>query len=601
MALFPKCSFQVLVPGGVIVAGNTLDGILELTVPEEIPRAERVVLVFRSNAWVGYGSGKSRNVVRRGLLELPVQLELPDGVPLARGTHRYPFQLDIPAWLPPRYKGPDCAIEHTLEARLDVEWAIDPVTRTTPEVVLPPAEAHREPAVVRSPDGFHESLMLEVALASKVVAQGEPLTGTVALRSGHEARFDAVLVSCTSLAIMSMGRADRRQGDASTVRIPAERLRSGESVPFVIPPQAAMPPTFSNGYIDHDVVLQVSVDIPWAFDPSFQFPIALLPEGSTIHGSETSIAVGGERLRQIAAAMAEATGLAEGVRPALVEGPVGPVDVRIADAGRAGRLGIDVSFHYPDVELGIVFRRFGVLDGFRDSALLPEGLRADHLLRFEPEGRREKVDEEALAPFVSALLDDLGSATRVRVTDYHLALHVALPDDDVQRMVDVARFARDKAEAIGKAIERLPFPTALAASSPAWKATAREHGALVVPTGPSIHRLVFAYRLLGGEEREFDAAIRTTWDGEEPATRVDLHLGAAPLPKAAYAEVEKDSDRLRHVRAVFPQMQAWQSDRVSLERPGFTADPRRLIEGIELFLAWVLEARGERRAVQAYR
>jgi hypothetical protein len=601
VALFPKCGFQVLLTHGVVVAGSRLDGVLELAVPEDIPRAQRVELFFRSKAWVGYGSGNHRSVMRRDLFVSPVRTDLPANLPLAQGTYRFPFQLDIPSWLPPGFAGPDCAIEHVIEARLDVDWAIDPTTRAEPVVVMLSREGYRAPAVVRSPDGFHGELVVEVSLASKVVAQGEPVSGTIALRSGRDARFDAVLVSYASVATMRMAQKDRRRGKSVTARIPAERLRGGDGVPFVIPADASIPPTFHNGFIDHDVVLHVSVEIPWASDPSFEFPLEVLSPRSTVHGDQFAVPVGSERLQQISAAMAGATGLREGRAPVLAEGAVGPVEVRVADGPRQGHLGIDVDVTYPDVELGIVFRPLGMLDGFRGSPLLPEGLQAGYLLRIEPPSGRAGLAERALASFIAALTDDLDGAVELRLSDHHLGMHFALVDDEPSRMVAVALFARDKARAIADAIAKLPFPAAVESSRRAWEATAREHSAVLVPTGPSLHRLVFASRVVGGEERVFGAAIRTTWDGEDPSTRVDVDLGGAPLPKDACAEIANESVRLRGVLAVFPAIQVLQSDRVTLERPGFTLDPRSLLPGIELFLSWVIEARGERRAVQAYR
>jgi hypothetical protein len=180
-------------------------------------------------------------------------------------------------------------------------------------------------------------------------------------------------------------------------------------------------------------------------------------------------------------------------------------------------------------------------------------------------------------------------------------MHFPLVDDEPAQMAGFALFARNKAEAIAEAIAQLPFPTAVESSRPAWEATAREQSAVLVPTGPSLHRLFFASRVLGGEERVLGAAIRTRWDEEGPSTRVDVDLTGAPLPKDACAEIAGASERLRGVLAVFPKMHALQSDHVALERPGFTHDPRSLLPGIELFLSWVLESRGERRAEHAYR
>jgi hypothetical protein len=77
--------------------------VLVIDVPEDIPRAERFQLTFRSIAWAGYGSGKGRQVVRRPMFFAPLHVDIPTDRPLARGQHRHPFTIDVPPWLPPRF------------------------------------------------------------------------------------------------------------------------------------------------------------------------------------------------------------------------------------------------------------------------------------------------------------------------------------------------------------------------------------------------------------------------------------------------------------------------------------------------------------------
>lgn len=603
MALFPRCSFQVLVSDGIVVPGRRLDGQLVIDAPEPIPRAEHVELVFTSSAWVGYGGGKNRRVVRRVLWIAPFHIEVKQD-PLPAGQHRLPFSVDVPAWLPPGYRGSDCAIEHVIEVRLDVDWARDPTARLVPAIALAPREGVRAPLTLRSPPGFHESLVVEVTLASSVIAHDEPLRGHVALRSGLDATFDALELSFLGTGMMNMAQGDTRPDFSTSIRVPAEALRSGEAVAFQFPPTPQVQPTFRNGFIDHDVVLRVSADIPWAFDPKFDLDLEVLPAGSTITGDATESAVGGERLRHIAAAMSQATGLRMGRAPVLVEGKVGPVAVRVVDAPREGRLGIDVELTFPDVELGIDFRPLGMLEGFRTSPLLPPSLQDKYLLRCTPIDARAPVHQDALAELMLLVLSDLAGAEELRFSDHHLAAHFVLDNDGGERMVSLARASHAKAKGILDAIGRLPFPTAMTAAQPAWTATAAEQGALLVPTGPTLHGLVIRARVLTGEERAVTLSIRTVWTKAGPATHVDLELAGAPVPKTAWAELESATpgERLRAVRAVFPTTHVTsRGTGATLERPEATADPRALLSAVESFFDWVLNVRGERRMDSPYR
>ncbi len=593
----PRQASRSCSPAASSPPGSRVEGTLVVTNEETIPRADHIQLAFETRAWAGYGSGKNRSVVRRSVFNAPFRVDVPDAT-LAAGTHRFPFTVDVPAWLPPAYQGNDCAIEHVIDTRVNVEWAIDPKTKVSPTIFLPPEQGYRKPLNTRSPQGFHESIVLEVTLASSELALDEPIIGQIALRGGHAARFDAIDLSFVSIARIVMGRGDGRYGAViNSVRIPAAALRGGEAAPFQIASNPYFLPTFHTAFIDNDLVLKVSVDIPWASDPSFDIMLHVLPRGSTLHGDATTGVVGSQRLQRIAAAMAEGTGLREGRAPTLLEGNVGPVTLRIADAPQAARLGIVVDLTFPDVELGIVFRPLGMLEGFRESPLLPSALANRYLLRCEH-------DDPSVAAFIRTSLDDLASADDIRFSDHHLGLHFPLPNDEPDRMVDIARVAHARARAIGEAIGRLAFPKQVASALAAWQGMAAEQSAFLVPTGPALHGLSFRARVLGGEERVIGATIRTHWTKEGPVNHVELDLRGAPLPEAARAALENEttSDGLRAVRGYFPVTHALADGRgATLERSDWAADPRTLLPAIEAFFWWLLDARGERRADLPYR
>ncbi|HEX7667335.1 MAG TPA: hypothetical protein VF407_22545, partial [Polyangiaceae bacterium] len=249
MSLFPKCSFGVEVADGVIVPGTRFAGTLVLDAPEDIPRAEHVDLAFRTEAWAGYGAGKTRSVVSRTVFLAPLKLDLPHDRPLGAGTHRYPFQIDLPVWLPPALAGNDCGILHRITTHLSVDWARDPHATLAPLVTPRPTEGVRAGATVRSPRGFHEEVVLEITLASTVLALDEMLEGQIALRGGANARFDAVTLDLVSASTIVMSSRDQRHKPLSRIRVPSATMRLGDAVPFrfSLPPDLA--PTFRS-FID---------------------------------------------------------------------------------------------------------------------------------------------------------------------------------------------------------------------------------------------------------------------------------------------------------------------------------------------------------------
>ena len=81
MAIFPSCSFEVLVPNGFMVAGDRLEGALILEAPEPIARAEKILLTIESIAFASYG----KSGVEKVMFQAPLQFDLPKDLPFAAG------------------------------------------------------------------------------------------------------------------------------------------------------------------------------------------------------------------------------------------------------------------------------------------------------------------------------------------------------------------------------------------------------------------------------------------------------------------------------------------------------------------------------------
>lgn len=598
MALFPDAKFTVYLPSEGVIPGTRVDGSLHVAVPADIPRAMRIDLFFRSVARAHYPGNSDGNDYVREIFVSPLRIELDRSKPLARGEYTYPFAIDVPPWLPPGYVGSHCSIKHVVEARLDVDWAIDPTTTVTPTVVAPPKVGRAKPITTRSKPGFHEDLVIDVTLDSNTLVEGDPIGGAIALRGGGATRFTSITLVFASVAAVVMARGERRRGTGMQVRIPADVLRRGESVPFRIRYPSGVPPTFRTGFIDHELVLGVDVESSWGVVSGFEIPLHVLPAGSTLEQADPSTAVlGSGRLVALAASMAEETGFAVGRLPILIGGAVGPLRMQVADGPRHGRIGLDVEMEFPDVELGIVFRPLGALEGFRQSPLLLGELAASHFLRVEPE-RAEggalavPVPERALATFFDDVLRGFDAQNEVRLSDHHLGFHLVLRSDGTEDMIGAARWVKQHAETIVRAIGALPFPELAPTAEAAWRATAREQNAFLLPHVPAIHGIRIGARIMGGEARELGVTLRTRHDRTIAA---DLDLRLAPLPPHANLATATA------VTAVFPRFVTHSPERITLGGAAFVADPRPLLGTLETFLAWLLEVRKEKRTDSPYR
>lgn len=600
--LFPKSTFRVLLPDGFARIGGHVDGVLEVDVPEDIPRTEGLEVQYTVRSWAGFGSGKNRSVQEERLFTAPFVFEIPEVLPA--GTHRYALPITLPPGLPPAYAGDDCAVEHRVSARLDVDWAIDPKFSISLQALPPPIHgAHRQPLITRSSPGLHERIVIEISLASTVIAAGEPVIGEIALRGGHEARFDFIEVALCNIAVLRGGTV-RRRSDVGAARIPAAALRGGEATRFVVQPRAAFP-AFKSWLIDNECMLVVRVDIPFASDPEFAIPLHVLPIGSTFLGGDALNPIGRARMRLTAQAMAARTGLAEGEPPVLVEGAAGPVRLRVIDAPRGSAIGITAEFSFPDLELGLSLGRRGMLSG-KSAVPLPEALGEKYVLRCKPPPHlAHDAASDAAGPleaFVGELLANLEIADEVQLSDRFLGASFSPPDDDGARMVSLAAQLLQKASRIGAAIARLPFPRELQASRAAWEHAASELAAHLVPTGPALHGVAVRARTTTDTEVHLDAIVRTTQGERGPETRIEVDLRDAVVPAEGATERERGGapELLRALREAFTEAEIGTAS-ATLRRPGFTDDPRSLLPALDDLLSWVLEARGERRASSAYR
>lgn len=184
MSVFPSCTFDVEVEGGALVPGRKNTLTLRVRADEAMPRATRLEATVVGEAWATSGSTTDRET----FLRRPAVLELPHG--LGAGVHRYAFSVDVPADLQQPFVGDECGAAVSLDVRLDVDWALDPTASLTLNVDHPPGRrTGKLPRLVRSPAHVHAVLSLEVTLESSVVAQGEPLVGSLALRAGHDVGF----------------------------------------------------------------------------------------------------------------------------------------------------------------------------------------------------------------------------------------------------------------------------------------------------------------------------------------------------------------------------------------------------------------------------
>lgn len=532
----------MLLPKGELISGASTPGVVVVKAAEAIPRADRIVLELVSLARLT-PVGPVEHVFKR-----TIELEPPQRF-LAEGTHRIPFLLELPTWLPPSFTSPTAEVTHTLRARIDVDWAADPTAELRVKVQMRPRAGSREPASLVLPPDFHAHGLVDLALDSTVLLEGEPVHGHVHLRRGVLAPFEMVRVLL--VAIVESRRVGTWTGIVSTYGIPTSLLAPGEPVSFELP--APTNASFQTGMLDvrYAVVLILGSDFTPVIDRRAMLPLVVLPAGSSLHGER--------RGRARAEAMARATGLREGRGTTLLEGEVGGIRLRIDDE----RGGLDIALTYPDLGLGLTEREPGpfgdVIRAWREAA-------------------------------------------RIRLSDHELGLEVAPVTDD--RAVVAAEAVVKLARRLGAGIAALAFPSDLASVAEAWSRAARETSAFLVPAVPSLSGMAFHRVAPGQSERVFAASLVTLGEVGARTSRVYLYCLGFALPERTLVPLVNGEypAMLEKHRGVLAAMTASSSGEVlTIDLSSFCLDPRTLLDPLEAVVDWILDERGERSSSMPYR
>jgi hypothetical protein len=608
MSLVPTCTFRIelnQLAEGRFHAGQRNEGYIVLSVPERIVRVECVEFEFSCTARARYGTGKQKRTHWSTLARIPLHIAM--APVLESGEHRLPFVIDLPAFLPANISGGNWAIESSIALRLSVDWALDP-SAILPVPLLPQAQERQcEPFSMRSPPGFHKDEVLEVSLDSGVVMHGEPLRGHLALRSNFESEEDIIL-SLRNLGRIVMRSGDTRVGDTrhnqvTEVRIQRKELRSGRSVPFSIPTEKLASNSI-NGFIDVTASLQIAVNKAWSLaNPSFEVPIVIVPQGSTLHQGRGARLIGQDRFAELGRGIASATPLlASSAYPIIASGAAAGMQVTLTDAPTGGTLGVAAAIEFPAVDFGLTLRKRGVRDLLFESKLTPEALRDSYAAHFQSEAT--SASESVVTAFLEQALKGLDSRAELHMSDHHLRLRVVLPDESNAKLLAFAKLAVVQAEHIHAALANLPFSPALSAIDPnleqAWRTCAVDEVAFLVASGPSLSRIERSLTLVTGERLMFTAHLDVHWtrSGNVNAASIHLHLGCSDIDLGALGQ-DAGPDA-GEIRSVFPDIVV-KDGHVVFSRAGAELAPGVCLTAMDAWIDWYLAKTGKRRVLAPYR
>jgi hypothetical protein len=583
MALYPQVEFDLSFMRTGLRAGELNKGELTLRVLDaSIERVEHVDLHIAcvGRAEVPKVVGIGIQTWTRPIAEISSRVPLPSV--LAHGHHTFPVEIQVPATLPANIEKGDWSILTTARIRLSVDWAHDPAVDMPLDVVPAQQQHAHESVVVRSPRNFYQADLLEVSLASNVVRIGEPLTGAIALRSSSPDDY-TVTVKLRNLLLASGHAVDSY---APVLEIPKRNLLGGSAVSFSIPTGPLCPLVRTDCMIA-EASLQVAV-ATFFHSATFDVPVVIAPSNARITGTTALHTVGNDRLTAAAKEIARGTPLRAAVAlPDLAEGEVAFIWVTIFDALVDGHFGVGAVLRFPSLCMGLHART--IVESFAEAST-PHGYDEQFGIRFDT--KTIAIKERAAATFLKDVLRELREWTTLEFSDTELRVTTAMATSSTKALVEFAQFACAFATKFANAIRALPFPEAMAAWAPAWRAAEVQERALLVASGPTLHRIKREVRVSNGEVRAFGATLDVLWTRAGERTRLvllvelgeDLHKHTKVL----------SSPLLAPARALFPEISLGTDGVIELARDGGDLSPANNLPALDTVIAWYLEVRGER-------
>ena len=250
-----------------VLPGDTLSGKVVIRTDEPFD-CNRVVLKFKSRERTQHGSGDNRRVDTKNILSRVFRIS--EGKNIPAGNSAIPFSFQVPKGIPPSFQGYHGDIKHTIEAVVEIDWALDPKLKLEYTVIQ-----HRPPYIPvvgdtrvlsKEDDGLHVRLDSDVLrmdtgifVRFEVEQKKRMRRVRIDIRKRQEAKCGWNQLSHESNVrreYVNLGEEDWGRWKECTI---------GENWKYHLPFSSQL---FRVGYY-----LQVTLEVGWDIDPSLRFPL----------------------------------------------------------------------------------------------------------------------------------------------------------------------------------------------------------------------------------------------------------------------------------------------------------------------------------------
>lgn len=265
------------VPRAAYYMGEIVEGTVVVETTREVPsRGLCLDIVGRESTEITRSSGKSSVTYRSHADVCAWRLPLQGETTVPPGTYRFPFRFQLPLEGLPSYEGRHAFVRYVLEARLDVPLWIDTVWKGELAVFYdrPSVRTFSNPVRFRSGGDGPE---VYVELDGDRFFARELIGCRITILRLGDRRVRRVYVR---LIGGEYARAENQEETTTTFRseieIPMDRIQVGIPFTFEIPVPADAPSAYHGRYSYYSYVLQVGLDIAFAYDLVAQTPIVIV-------------------------------------------------------------------------------------------------------------------------------------------------------------------------------------------------------------------------------------------------------------------------------------------------------------------------------------
>ncbi len=251
--------------------GETIQGRLIVECTESFEFNDiHVTLQGKEHTRIERSDGEDTTVYRSNVEHVSERILFDVERVMPKGKKIFTFQFKLPNNLPFSYHGKHGWIEYGLAAKIEISWAFD--VQAFKKIQLLKPTRRLRPNQIEAADADYEHSVLEVTVPRDIVYPDKKLHIKVRVSNEVEMRkLRAELISREK--VVAQGREEELDTYHCHIFVEDGDIVRQSWIDIVVPTSSNIPAPFHSSLITVDVLLKVTIDIPFRFDKSIFIPL----------------------------------------------------------------------------------------------------------------------------------------------------------------------------------------------------------------------------------------------------------------------------------------------------------------------------------------